>query len=282
MNGIPLVRGVNRREVRNAVRVGVCCAAGLLLLVIALCGFLGIRSSMDVLAYYTMLREDYHPVWKDLALRRIRKGDSIDNLLKRHPPVVRDDFPPYIVLGYSERGSFNVLDLVAKDGRLLAAHAAGCTWTHIFFTTPAEEEVFGLAYSQHAQQWLLEATAYRIHLAITHGQDVFLSNRIERSQVSDAGKPARPKLAVEVTRVLHGNLKAGARLEFFGDECREADLDEPETVFLHFDDSRVVYPHSPEGPVYLTVPRRVLDWYQSLSADQLRELETKCLARRER
>lgn len=115
---------------------------------------------------------------------------------------------------------------------------------------------------------------------MTHEQDVFLSNRIVRSRKPEADQSARLRLAVNVTHVLYDDLQPGTRLEFLGDESREADMAEPETVFLHFDDSRVVYPYSPEESVYLTVPKKALDWYQSLTADQTRDLETKSLSRR--
>jgi hypothetical protein len=268
------------RRRKKATRVAVCLIILVALLVLAVCHVLGIRSKMDVLAYYAMAQESYHPIWRDLALHRPRRGAPVENLVKAPPPVTLDEFPPYTVLGYSERGAFNVLDVIAKDGRLIAAGAAGCTWSHNFFETPAEREPFGLAHSQYTQQQLVEAAAYRIHLAITHGQSVFLSNRIRRQPVPEVNKPNQLRLVVEVTRVVHGDLEVGTRLEFSGNECREEDLNEPETVFLHFDDSRVAYPHSAEESVYLTIPKKALDWYQSLTGDQVSELERKALSRR--
>jgi len=64
-------------------------------------------------------------------------------------------------------------------------------------------------------------------------------------------------------------------LEFAGDECGGADPNAPETIFVHFDDAHMLYPHWRPGELYLIVPREALDWYRSLTAEQVKELETR-------
>ena len=98
----------------------------------------------------------------------------------------------------------------------------------------------------------------------------------------DAMKPTRLELTFEVTKVLCGDMQVGAILTFPGDEC-DVRPGKPEPVFLHLDDSRLiypehVYPHHKAREMYLTVPRKALDWYQSLTQDQVKELEARCLA----
>jgi hypothetical protein len=281
--------------------------AGLLvilgLVVVSACYFFGIHSRKDIRAYRAMAGEHFHPIWKDLAWRRICKGDNVESLLRRHPPVRREDFGPYTTLSYMEPGSFNTLTIIAKNGRLIHGQAASCTWERNFFTDPEEEKAFSQAYSEYVHQRILEGQAYHIHRVIAAGQDVFLSRRVERSQVRDdpneSEYPAELmqqmreiygqayldsvmthlELTVEVTEVLYGDLEPGTVLKFRGDNCEEADLDRPETVFLHVEDSRILYSRSHGGETYATVPRKALDWYQSLTADQIKELEARWGAR---
>jgi hypothetical protein len=246
-----------------------------------------------------MVREHFHPAWKDLALRRIRKGDSVESLLQRHPPVRREDFGPYTKLSYAKRGSFNTLAVVAKNARLIDARAGSCTWQHVFFGTPEEESAFSRAYLQYLRQRTLEGQAYHIHRTIAAGQDVFLSRRVERSKVRDEPNESgyssemlqemrqiygqayldpvmtHLELTVEVTKVLYGDLEPGTVLKFRGDNCGDAGQKGSETVFLHVDDSRILYPHSQGGETYATVPKEALDWYQSLSPAQVKELEAR-------
>lgn len=230
MYGLPSIR-LNLKTLRNAA----FAFNGLLILltfaVIFLCGRLGIHSSEDVTAYRTLIQGHYHPVWKDLAWRRIRKGDSVETILQKHPPLRREDFPPYVALRYHEISSSDRLVIQAKDGRLISAGAGHSTWTHFFFDSREEEEAFDKAYSAYAQQRLLESQALKIHLAIQGGQDVFLARLInshggeyredevlrELREIYGedwlyAAGLGRRELTVEVTTVLHGGLQVGAVL----------------------------------------------------------------------
>ena len=65
---------------RIGKKVAFVIASGLavvVLLLVLLCYVAGIRSTTDVVAYRAMWRERYHPIWKDLALRRVKKGDDV-------------------------------------------------------------------------------------------------------------------------------------------------------------------------------------------------------------
>jgi len=272
-----------------------------------LCWFLGIWSREDLVAYHWMRADHYHPVWKDLALRRIRKGDDLEETIRKHPPIRREDFGPYTALLY-HRGllSFNTLQIIATDGVLIQASAASCCWRHTFFDSPAHEQAIRQAYSECLKQMGLEGYAWHIHRAITTGQDVFLAGRIDRREITKnwelqfssaeerrqyegiygrdyaklmGGPRTIPELTVEVAQVLYGNPKPGMTLTFPGEECEHAMKTEPQVVFLRFDDSRTIYPHTKGGELYHAVPRRALDWYQSLTQEQFKKFEARALAR---
>lgn len=296
MHELPSIR-VNRRELTRAAIVAAGLLTVLTLAVVVLAGLLGIRSKMDLLAYYAMVREHYHPLWKDLAWRRIRKGDSIESLLKRHVPSGREDYGPYTVLLYQN----GRLVVRAKNGRLIGAEAWGVPDSkHIFFTTPSEERRWEEAYSAYMRQQNLEWTAFRIHRAVTGGQDVFLARLIERREVPYGHSEERmrelrktygqeyadslmtgltwPELTIEVIQVVHGDLQPGTTLTFPGDDCEHDLSEETEPVFLHLEDARLLYPRHQAQEIYLVVPRKALDWYQSLTPEQIKDLEVRCLA----
>jgi hypothetical protein len=265
---------------------GLGAVLGFVLIIFCLCIFFGIRTKMDVMSYYYMIQEDFHPIWKDLALRRINKGDSIESVLHKYTPLMRMDFPPYVILCFEE--PFSSLSIVVKNGKLICAASGSCCWEHIFFDTPEEDEQLDTAYSAYIKLALFENKVYRLHLAKTNGQDVFISRQIKRSDV-----PAKElskkynvpvstdnELTVEITKVVYGNLKEADIISFPGDECRESEMNEPETVFLCFDDSKIIYNTSTSYKVFTTVPKKALDWYQSLSEEQIKEFEARVLARR--
>jgi len=270
-----------------------------------LCWFLGIHSREDVLAYRCMRAERFHPIWKDLALRRIRKGDDLAETIKKHPPFWQEKYGPYTILSY-HRGavSFSTLIVVATNGVLIDARARSCCWQHVFFESLPHQPAIGRAYALHLQQMSLDGEAWHIHLAIQAGQDVFRAEQVQCREAVRKHQPA-PNLSEEMKRqykqvygedierllseeqgievtavvsdVLYGNLRAGSTVTFWGADCRNVDLAEPSPVFLHTDDSRTIYAHSEGGELYTTVSNRALAWYLSLTADELKELEARCL-----
>ena len=115
----------------------------LLICVIGACAFFDINTFQDVRGYIEM-RRGFHPVWKDLALRRVDTGDGTGNFLRKHPPPLVVEYGPFTDYEYEipPRGyiSFNTLRVTAIDGRLISARAGSCTWRHTFFADRLESD----------------------------------------------------------------------------------------------------------------------------------------------
>ncbi len=258
----------------------------------------GINAAEDFRACQAMVRGDVHPVWKDFVLRRVGQGDGVEKLVGRRPPGKREDFGPYTRLYYGRPGSSYAVQVIGKDGLLMDARVGDPAAPHVFFGTPEGREAFDLAYLQYVRQRELEDAAYRLHRTIAAGQDVFLAREVERSQVpgdpNEAGYDpelmrqlreiygdeylklltgTKPELTVEVNEVLYGDLQPGTVLKFRGDHCENVGGDGAETIFLHVDDARILFPDSEGGEVYATVPREALHWYRSLTPEEVRKLE---------
>jgi hypothetical protein len=107
---------------------------------------------------------------------------------------------------------------------------------------------------------------YRRHLTRS-GQELFGASTIA-------------ELTVEVGEVLYGDLEPGSMVTLSGREWENAGLVESETVLVHFDDSRTLYSHSKGGELYETVSREAVDWYQSLTPEEVEQFEARLLARR--
>ncbi len=298
---------IERRQQRRK-RILIATTAffiALVMVIIFLCGFLDVRSPRDLIIFRAMAKGDFHPLWKDLALRRVHKDDSLAETIGRYPPTSREEVGPFTVLLYDGKAlgrHKTQLRIIAANGVLTDAFAACSYGDHVFFQSPSQREAFTRAYSEYVSQQLLESKAYQIHRAITAGQDVFISRRIDRREVADPNESQRdPKtrqleeiygkeyaklmagtsfeLTVEVSEVLSGELKPGTELKFSDTECEEADLAEPETVFLHVEDSRTIRPNSEGGGLYTTVPGNALAWYQSLTPDEIKDFEARCQSR---
>jgi hypothetical protein len=95
----------------------------------------------------------------------------------------------------------------------------------------------------------------------------------------DYPKLTRREYATEVTKVLHGDLEVGTILRFSENECGGFDPNQSGIIFLRFEDSRMIYRHSQGGEVYVTVPKHTLEWYESLTEEQVDELVARCQAR---
>jgi len=275
---------------RKVVLFSAGALAVVVLFLLLLCQVAGIHSMSDVAAYRGMRRQHFPPIWKALALRRIRKGQSVESLVKKHPPRYREDAGAYTGLDYCWRGlGAPELTLLAKNGKLIAAGASSRKWRHVFFEAPEKGESFARASMRFKQRKELETGAYRIHHAITNNQDVFLSDRVKRRRAPGPppefkkimeqlkksygstyrqGFPSTHKeLAVELTEVLSGPLAPGTILTFPKGKCQDAHLDEPETVFLALPGRDAIS--------YMTVPKAALDWYQSLTPEQIEKLEAR-------
>lgn len=279
-----------KKKWRKIIKIIAAVIAVFAISIVSSCLFFGIHSRMDVIGYYSMAREEFHPIWKDLALHRIRKGDSLESIIKKHAPVRREDFSSYTFLDYEV--PFNGLGIVAKDGKLIYAAAGSCCWEHIFFETPSEKEKLNEAYSKGIKQLLLESRAYKIHLAAVNGQDVFISRQFKRLEVpaekqsEKYGIPAfhlnNEEIIAEVSEVIYGDLQQGKILQFPSAECIDADPNLAEVVFIHVDDFQLLYPsYSQHYELYATVPRESLYWYQALSFEEKTEFAAQSAIRME-
>ncbi len=273
---------------RTALLIAGGLAVFAVLLVFA-CHFVGIRSTRDIVAYRAMRREHYHPIWKDLALGRVKRGDDVESLLQKHTPLWRNDAGRYTKLVYVQGGADPGLTVMAKDGKLILAVAGAATWQHAFFDPAGQMESYTQAHRNYRKQLQLDKDAYRIHCAVTTGQDVFLSDHIEpRDLLDESASDAEmmkqlaeiygkryvqrvplttEELTVEVKGVLYGDLEPGATLTFPKGRCDDADLAEAETVF--------VATQAQDETLYATVPHSALEWYQSLTPEQIQELEAR-------
>ena len=128
---------VKERHVRRSLshrwfRISAIAAAVVALFVAGEAWYFRIYSYRDVKAYHYMHRE-CHPVWKDLALRRIKPGDDVEELIANTSPARIHRHGEYTTIYYQGGLSFTEVVVVARDGRLVWAEAVSCTWDHTFF-----------------------------------------------------------------------------------------------------------------------------------------------------
>ncbi len=270
--------GLERRRWKRLLIPAAWILVSHILVVVFLLAFFDVRCVGDLWAYRCMTEGPLHPLWKDLALRRIHKGSDLAQIIRKHPPMKQEVWEPYAVFSYCEAGeTANTLRVVATRGVLVCADASGfwrvgsrwARWDYIFFSDPTHIQPFEEARRRYLDQICLEEQAWRIHRAIAAGQDVFLSSRVERIEAdsppisgADAemirqyeqiygkemarqmGFAATIELTVEVTQSLSGDLEPGTFLTFPSRDCNETDLAEPEAVFLHVDDWGAILPGS--------------------------------------
>jgi hypothetical protein len=125
---------------RTALVVGLVCLGTIL----TTCWYLDIRSARDVRAYLGM-RKECHPVWKDLALRRIYAGQPTDELLRAYSPQLVRRSGNSLILIYQNGDwpvlSYTTVEIWSENGCLIAAVAGSCTWEHVFFDNRDERDI---------------------------------------------------------------------------------------------------------------------------------------------
>ncbi len=272
-------------------KVLVAVAGGLLALaagLVAVCWFVGIRSMADVASYRAMRREGFHPVWKDLALGRFRRGSDVESLVGRHEASQREEAGVYTRLVYGEGDEHGCVTVVARDGRLTAAVADTSAGRHVFFYDLERMQEFGQAHKEHTEQKQTEMDVVRLDRAVREGRDIFLGRCLlcdgkpypspERRALTEELRsvyggdrfPAQmitmEELTVEVVKVLSGNLEPGVRLTFSGEECRRFHLDEGETLFVSVKDEEISDGGREGGRRYRSVSKGAWELYRSLTA----------------
>ncbi len=123
------------RAVRRTIYGAVILAAVLA----PACWYFGIHSARDVKAYIGMAME-CHPVWRDLALRRVCEGQPVDEVIERTRPLLVLRHGRFVQLDYHEPLSFTVVQIVAMDGAVVQAVAGSCTWNHTFFDSMTDRD----------------------------------------------------------------------------------------------------------------------------------------------
>lgn len=101
------------------------------------CWYFGLHSGRDVKAYAGMALE-CHPVWKRLALRTVREGQRVDEVIDKTDPAYVVRHGRFDEINYQHPLSFTFVHIVAKDGKLIRAESGSCTWDHTFFNSMSE------------------------------------------------------------------------------------------------------------------------------------------------
>jgi hypothetical protein len=124
---------------KRMVRGLLAAAAVLLLSAVGICAFFRITGPRSALAYVAMSAE-CHPIWRDLAWRRVNEGDSLAAFLQRYPPSVSTEFGRFGLYDYFSNYvpdepvlHMTGVTISATDGRLTEARAWSCTWDLRFF-----------------------------------------------------------------------------------------------------------------------------------------------------
>lgn len=107
---------------------------------------------------YEQMSLECHPVWRDLNAGRIKPGDDIQRVIWRTKPSRVENLEDVTMLSYPEAG-FTIVGITAKDGRVVSAGAASCTWNKTFFDTwdKTDQDEFQKRYSAHLNaRWRLQ------------------------------------------------------------------------------------------------------------------------------
>jgi hypothetical protein len=116
-----------------------CCLLGV-------CWYSGIWTRQQYVVHREMSRE-CHPVWRDLWHGRVAPGDKLDKLFLRTQPERVEQYGRFTKVRY--QGGFTALGMIAKNGRLVRAGAASCTWQHTFFDVMTEDDKTELDLAWH-------------------------------------------------------------------------------------------------------------------------------------
>ncbi len=103
----------------------------------AFASYFRISSFRDLVAYGGMAAE-CHPIWQELAFRRIQPGDNFRAALLAMPPDSQEQLGEYAFYDYGT--GFTSLRVYTKNEKVVAAGAGSCTWDYAFFNTLPPED----------------------------------------------------------------------------------------------------------------------------------------------
>jgi|GEM_PF-6759006 len=86
------------------------------------------------------MARECHPVWRDLALRRIYEGQRVDDVIERTKPVCVVRHGRFVEIAYQDPLSFSGVHMVAMDDKLVRAMSLSCKWEHTFFNSMSDED----------------------------------------------------------------------------------------------------------------------------------------------
>ncbi len=118
-------------------RAATYSVAVLMVLALAACWFFRIWSLHDMECYRRFIYDGYHPIWRDLAFRRIGEGDTVEEIRQIAKPTEEGDVRNYTAFYYYLPGGMKcprrIVHLLATDGRVFYAEAGSCFWGLRFF-----------------------------------------------------------------------------------------------------------------------------------------------------
>lgn len=107
------------------------------------CNHFRVWSSTDYRAYHEVVT---YPPGEDLWYGKVQKGDGLQAFLTAYPPHRMRQMGNFTQCSYysvwplpPNSLPMESLVVIAKDGTLVQAAAAGCTWTRIFFVMDPHE-----------------------------------------------------------------------------------------------------------------------------------------------
>ena len=272
---------MKNRKLKKLLLISSGVLGVLVVCIVATCFYFRITSLMSAQTYLLMLGEGLDPLCKDLAFRRINKGDTVVEVVAKHPPFAIYEFGQYAYVRYGVSGG---VVIATENGILISACIETDVCYHSFFDSPDKTEDLNHAWQAYNEQQRMESDAYLLHRAIVNGQDVFLSNQVEESSAPpeslgvnpDPGmfgmEYEEPLLNVQVSKVLYGSLIEGDELNILqnGNSCWG--YDNPSSiVFVHFNNPKIIHPDSNEVEYYSSISKRTFDWYQELDKTQMNE-----------
>lgn len=128
-----------QRILPGSIRYRVYLLAGAIMVALSLCLFFGISTMRDMRSYFEMLRGSHHPIWQDLALKRISKGTLLEHVIVKWKPQRIHQNRADTTLTYWWPDEPNIcssyigITVMAKDRILTGAIAWSCTAHHVFF-----------------------------------------------------------------------------------------------------------------------------------------------------